>query len=157
MAAPESPAAPDTPPADDAARARRVANVFIALFLAYQVVTPLSYYLSARVYDERFGWRMFSTVRLQQCELTVSEASASDGIARQVGLGGKLHIAWINLLKRGWPRVIERFLITRCAADGIAEVRLERRCRATDGSALPPDRFALACGTDHVRTGEAAK
>lgn len=157
MAEPESPPLPDTPPADGAARARRVANVFIALFLAYQIVTPLSYYLSERVYDERFGWRMFSTVRLQQCELSVQVADAKDGVPRAVGLGATLHIAWINLLKRGWPRVIERFLTDRCASDGVAEVRLERRCRTPDGTELAPERFALACGTDHVRTGEAAK
>lgn len=157
MAESDPPSAADVPPAAGAVRARRVANAFIALFLAYQVATPLSYYASERVYDERFGWRMFSTVRLQQCELRVEEVPANDGIARPVALGGTLHIAWINLLKRGWPRVIARYLGDHCASEKVAEVRLERRCRGTDGTELPPERFALACGTDHVRTGEAAK
>lgn len=152
---PPSPA--DVPPVASAVRARRIANAFIALFLAYQVATPLSYYAGERVYDERFGWRMFSTVRLQQCELRMEEIPADNGTARPVALGGTLHVAWINLLKRGWPRVIERYLGNHCAHEKVAEVRLERRCRTTDGTELPPERFALACGAERMRTGEAAE
>jgi hypothetical protein len=155
MAEPEIPPSPEG--AHGASRTRRIANAFIALFLAYQVVTPISYYASERVYDERFGWRMFSTLRLQACEIAVEEIAEKGGSPRPVTLSGKLHVAWINLLKRGWPRVIERYLITRCASQKIAEVRLHRKCRATDGSQLAPERFTRTCGSGEVRTGEPAK
>ena len=156
MAEPET-APVETTPAGGGSHARRAANAFIALFLAYQVAMPLSYYLTDRVYDERFGWRMFSTLRLQQCALSVTEAAEKGGATRPVALGETLHVAWVNLLKRGWPRVIEKYLGERCAADKVAEVRLERRCRATDGSELAPEHFALTCGTDTLRTGMAAE
>jgi hypothetical protein len=155
MPEPGSPASLGTPPAARP-RARRAANAFIGLFLAYQLAAPLSYYVSGRVYDERFGWRMFSTVRLQQCSLRVEDVDRQSGVAREVALGRSLHVAWVNLVKRGWPRVIGKVLRERCAGGGIAEARLERRCRETDGTELPPERFALDCdgGTLRRRDGE---
>src|SRR5690242_15394556 len=62
------PAAQSAAPSDageDTPRNRLWSNVFIALFLAYQLAMPLRYYLGGRGYDERFSWRMFSTLRMQ--------------------------------------------------------------------------------------------
>jgi hypothetical protein len=52
----------DLPPAgplEASPRGRMLANVFIALFLAYQLAMPLRWYLGDRGFDERFSWRMF--------------------------------------------------------------------------------------------------
>lgn len=139
-----------------APRGRWAANAFIALFLIYQIATPLGYYLSERVYDERFGWRMFSTVRLQRCELGIADVGA-DGVPRPARLGSTLHIAWINLLKRGWPAVVEKYLRTRCTAEDVVEARFERRCVGTDGTSLPTERFSMSCQSGAFQSEEPAR
>lgn len=130
-------------------RPRALANAFIALFLLVQVAVPLTYYLGERVEDERFGWRMFSTVRLRRCDVRVSETVA--GTSRPVPLTSELHIAWINLIKRGRTAVVHEFLAHRCVESGADEVLVDRRCIDTDGTTLPPDPTAIACATGELR------
>lgn len=150
------PASSPTPTATS--RARKLANAFIALFLAIQVAVPLSYYLGNRMYDERFGWRMFSTLRLQACELEVEEVprAGSAGAPRPVRLHESLHIAWINLMKRGRPDVIDKAMRARCTGDDVFEVRVARRCRDTDGSMLPREKRVLDCASGRVAESEEA-
>lgn len=128
---------------------RRAANVFIALFLLYQVLMPLSYYLGDGGYDERFSWRMFSTLRLHRCNVGVQEEAGGD--VRQVALGQALQVAWVNMLKRHRIDVVEKFLHARCAEEGVSEVRYVRRCTDTDGTQLPPQRLTLDCTAGTLR------
>jgi len=135
---------------DSEAGARGRANAFIAAFLAFQVVVPLTYYLGDRVYDERFGWRMFSTLRLQHCDLR-AEAVDDGATPRPLRLHESMHVAWVNLLKRARPAVIDKALLARCADTGASEVRLRRACRDTDGTVLPRQHWVADCATGAVR------
>ncbi len=125
-------------------RVRLLQNAVIVLFLGYQVGMPLSYYLSDRVYDERFSWRMFSTVRLQECDIDVRESTARDQTEQTVAIGQDLQIAWVNVLKRLRPAVIHKYLERRCDA-GASHVTLVGRCVDTDGKPLPPRNFSMSC------------
>jgi hypothetical protein len=126
---------------------KTLANGFIVLFLGYQIGMPLTYYLSERVYDERFSWRMFSTVRLQECDVQVSErlARGGDTVERPVVLEQDLQVAWINVLKRLRPAVVQKYLQRRCAATHAQAVTLRGQCVDTGGQTLPERRFELRC------------
>src|SRR5690349_9855363 len=65
-----------------AARRRTFENAFIALFLAFMLGMPLRYYMGGRGFDERFSWRMFSTIRMLDCKATVVE-DVADGSERR--------------------------------------------------------------------------
>src|SRR5262245_37769335 len=105
--------APDTPPNASRFGSRRAVNLFILAFLAYQVAMPLRYYLGDRGYDERFSWRMFSTLRLQKCQVHVSEATehaAAGGASafQEVTVKRDVQAAWVNLLERVRMPVVEK-------------------------------------------------
>lgn len=131
--------------------ARRSANVLIAAVLAYHVGMPLTYYLSERMYDERFSWRMFSTVRLHECQVAVTETVSSGGqeLERPVELATDLQAAWVGVLERMRPSVIEKYLARRCDRAGTGRATLVGRCLDTDGTWLPEQRFVMDC---HART-----
>jgi hypothetical protein len=116
-------------------RARMLANAFIGVFLAYQVAMPLRYYMSGRGLDERFSWRMFSSVRMLECEVDVAERVA--GHERDVPLSKTVQVAWIGLLERGRSLVIEKFLSRRCDEEGVVRVDYHLTCKAPDGSKGP--------------------
>ena len=127
--------------------ARKAANALIVVVLAYHVGMPLTYYLSGRVYDERFSWRMFSTVRLHQCEVAVTETVPSGGqqLERPVQLAADLQSAWVGVLERMRPSVIEKYLARRCELAGATTAMLVGRCLDTDGTWLPEQRFTMEC------------
>ena len=98
------PDAAETKPSDAPAdpRRRRLANGFILVFLAFQIAMPLRYYLGDRGYDERFSWRMFSTLRLQQCQMRVNERKGAPPAhaTRDVQVHADVQVAWVSLLER---------------------------------------------------------
>lgn len=133
---------------------RRLANWFIAGFLLFQVAMPLRYYLGGRGYDERFSWRMFSTLRMQQCEMQVSEATSQDAnnpAFRPVQVRRDVQVAWVNLLERVRMPVVEKYLARRCERQGATRVTYTRRCTDTDGSALPVQTLSMDCATRTLR------
>ena len=134
---------------------RRLANGFIAGFLLFQVGMPLRYYLGDRGYDERFSWRMFSTLRMQQCEMQVSEATArgaaSEPAFRPVQVRRDVQVAWVNLLERVRMPVVEKYLARRCERQNATRVTYTRRCTDTDGSALPVQTLSMDCATQTLR------
>jgi hypothetical protein len=132
---------------------RRWSNVFIVLVLAYQVGMPLTYYVSDRVYDERFSWRMFSTVRLQACDVVISESlpGAEGPVDTAVVVERDLQVAWVNILQRLRPSVIAKYLARRCEGADAQQVTLVGRCHDTDGTSLPVRRFVLPCDTRELR------
>jgi hypothetical protein len=142
-----------TPP--EPSRARRLSNLFIAAFLAFQILMPLRYYLGERGYDERFSWRMFSTIRMQQCDMQISEALArgSNGQPefRDVRVRRDVQAAWVNLLERVRMPVVEKYLLRRCEQQEAILVRYTRRCTDTDGSALPVQTLELDCRSRELR------
>jgi hypothetical protein len=138
---------PEAPQAHVAApaRHRRIANLFIAGFLGLQIAIPASYYLRERSDDERFSWRMFSTVRLRDCQVKVNEYASASGPARPVAIDRDVHVAWVRLLERMRGSVVDAYLRRRCAHEGVQRVELVRSCRDTDGHPLEPTTRSRDC------------
>ena len=132
---------------------RHAAQLFVLLMIAAQLALPLRYYLRQdQREDERFAWRMFSSVRLASCSSEVTQEDAS-GQQEPVRLQGELHVAWINLLKRGRPRVIERFLQTRCARAGVARAHHRAVCDE-DGQRRVERLVTLTCDSGRLERRE---
>lgn len=127
------------------------------LWVLVMLAIPLGYYTpGADPYDERFAWRMFSAVRVQRCELRVSEARA--GGERPIPLAEVLPAPWIELLKRNRPAVIERFLRWRCEQrEGTTRVRLLNECRDAAGAPVPAIDRAIDCESGEITSAEAAQ
>jgi hypothetical protein len=132
-------------PSETSTPRRRYENWIVALVLSFEVITPLTYYLGARGYDERFSWRMFSTLRLRDCKVHVTETPRDGSAAREVAVERDVQLAWLRLLERMRTAVVERYLQRRCAGGEMAQVAFECTCNDTDGRALPPTRRTLLC------------
>ena len=154
--APTSEASPDPLGSPPPGRPRLIVGAFIALWLAWQVVVPLSYYLWGNVWEERFAWRMFSDVSVSALRCTVSvtellEGSGAAGSARaprEVPLGPTLHGSWALHLRQGRQLVAERFLESRCRRDpSVSEARYHRACPAQRASRAPDLDARLDCRT----------
>jgi hypothetical protein len=128
-------------------RTRRRENLTIAAILVFQIAMPLSYYLSGRAYDERFSWRMFSTLRLRDCKVQVREHLVSS--IRDVNVERDVHVAWLRLLERMRSAVVDAYLERRCQAEEVTRVDFICRCNDTDGRTLPAMERSLSC--DSVR------
>lgn len=128
-------------------RARLWANVFIGLFLAYQLAMPLRYYTGPRGLDERFSWRMFSSVRMLECNVDIDEHFEEFGEVHQrdVSLKKEVQVAWIGLLERGRDLVIEKFLARRCDEEGVVKVDYYLGCVAPDGAKWPAVNRHMKC------------
>ena len=126
-----------------AGRARRRANLFIAAFVLLQVLVPLRYYVAGDPFDERFAWRMFSSLGQHSCQFALFETVGGD--TQPVSLQSQLTAHWIRKLDQYQPRVVRAVLRSRCAQVGVSTVRYERRCAALDGSPLPAEHLSIAC------------
>ena len=138
-------------------RARLLANAFIAAFLAYQVAMPLRYYLGGRGLDERFSWRMFSSVRMLDCHVEVAERVGAQGDFQQraVSLNKEVQVAWIGLLERGRSLVIDKLLSRRCDEQGVVQVDYHLSCRAPDGAKWPDVDRHMSCTDRKLAEGRA--
>lgn len=138
------------PPPDGPTRAR--ASWALGLFALVSIAIPLRYYLGDDLYDERFAWRMFSRVRVQECAAEVTE----DGLplvvlGRDPSAPGILPAPWHSLLQRNRPAVVNGFLRWRCEAEGEREtVRVTTRCRDTSAADLPPIVREIDCSTGAI-------
>jgi hypothetical protein len=132
---------------------RALSNAFIALFVLFQLAMPLRYYLLGGGTDERFSWRMFSTVRMQTCEVKVHDIVLADGqpSPRKVELRKLLHGAWINMLERYRPRAVDKLLRRRCEERGVTAARFVRKCKDTDGDRRPTLEVELDCAQKQSR------
>jgi len=156
QAAPASALGPHAGPgcaASQPPRVRAPINVFIALFVLFQLAMPLRYYLLGGGTDERFSWRMFSTVRMQSCEVKVDDMVVADGhpIPREVELRKVLHGAWVNVLERYRARAVDKFLRRRCEQPGVQAARYRRDCKDTDGDRRPTLEVELDCAQGRSR------
>lgn len=135
---------------------RKLVNALIVALVLLQLALPLRYYLGfAGGDDERFSWRMFSTVRLQRCEVNVTETTGDNDTPQQVRLRPILQVAWISILERFRPSVVEGFLRFRCQTEGVTKVLYTRRCVAPDGTSNPPDHLAIECDSGVISEGQA--
>jgi len=120
-------------------------SVGLWLLVALQVTIPASYYLLRDDRDdERFAWRMFSSVRLMHCQVL-----AFDGKTPQertpVLLARHLHASWLRSLERGRKHVVEHFLATRCQEPEVHYGLLERACTSPSGRPLPRTHYRYDC------------
>jgi hypothetical protein len=143
------PDVPETKPSSSSSR--RLANVFIVAFLAYQIAMPLRYYLGGRGYDERFSWRMFSSLRLQQCNMRIEEANGSPPRLRAVSVRQDVQAAWVALLERVRMPVVEKYLARRCESAGASEVSYTRSCTDAGGLSLPTQKLIMTCADRSLR------
>lgn len=103
-------------------------DLFILAVVLLQGLIPLHYYTGlSHPYDERFAWRMFSETRLVKCQVQFK----ADGV--EIPLKRSFHSAWITLLKRGRPSVVEGVQDRVCATHAGQDVTLLYRCRQVDG------------------------
>ena len=140
-----------TPAASSAApppQRRRTILRLLGLFVLFQLVVPLTYYLRDDPYDERFAWRMFSAVRLHRCQTTALERRGD--AEAPIPLSQILHRAWVNHLARNRRDVVHAFLRQRCAQDGVTRVVVRNDCVAPDGTALPPQVYSRDCRSGEV-------
>lgn len=124
------------------------ARLGAAAWLAFLVLVPLRYYVlpDHDPYDERFAWRMFSAVRVQRCEVEVTETLL--GERRPVRLTTSLPMPWIALVERNRPAVQRGLLRFRC--DGETDpstVEIRSSCVEASGERAPTIRRALDCAT----------
>jgi hypothetical protein len=124
-------------------------SALLWLVLLVQLAIPSSYYLvRADREDERFAWRMFSSLRFRSCRVQAFEQVA--GQERTIALSSALHASWVGALRRGRGRVIGHFLESRCAQEGVESATLERRCRELDQRPVPMQRFVYRCQSRHL-------
>lgn len=144
------PSADLDPPPDGPTRTR--AGWTLALFALVSIAIPLRYYLGDDLYDERFAWRMFSRVRVQECSAEVTEDGAPLVVlGRDPSAPGILPAPWHSLLQRNRPAVVRRFLRWRCAAEGERDVvEVTTRCRDTSAELLPPIVRAIDCASGDI-------
>lgn len=100
----------------------------IAAFVLVQLALPITYYLRRDRHDERFAWRMFSTMRMATCDVRMQRAG------QPVALGGEFHEAWIELAKRGRQSVIEEMGAHLCRKYPGQEIVVNLRCHYLDGT-----------------------
>jgi hypothetical protein len=93
---------------------------FIAVFVALQLLLPLSYYV-ARLdrHDERFAWRMFSPTRMVTCGVVLTVDGAALPQSRF------FHQAWAETATRGRRVVLEAMGAHLCRSHKTVTARLE--------------------------------
>jgi hypothetical protein len=109
---------------------------FIHIYLLVQVAVPLHYYAArADKNDERFAWRMFSSVRLLRCGSGPRLARPPEFRVggRPVDLYGEFHEAWVEISRRGRIHVIEAMARELCARNPGEPVTVSFSCTSVDG------------------------
>ena len=110
-------------PQEDGKHSKTLLIMALSLFFAVQMWLASSYYAGSYPWDERFSWRMFSTVRSLSCQVQIWRTETNgrlcpDGITpqcMQMRLSSKYHMVWVNLLKRGRLQVLDRVASKECS------------------------------------------
>jgi hypothetical protein len=100
----------------------------IVAFVAVQLLAPLHYYTAREdKHDERFAWRMFSPMRMMQCDPTPGHTMFTvDGAP--VEMLRTFHEAWNEIARRGRIVVLEAMAAKLCREHPGADVRLDLTC-----------------------------
>jgi hypothetical protein len=132
-----------------AGQVRTVVNLFVLCFLVFQIVVPMTYYLGAPTLDERFSWRMFSSVILQICEISSFETRMRNGkrVVIRTSLSPEYHQGWIRLLRRYNPQLVRAALRRQCERPGAVSTHLMRQCQSPGGDTLPEDGVTRDCAS----------
>ncbi|MCE9590274.1 MAG: hypothetical protein K8S99_07100 [Planctomycetes bacterium] len=122
---------------------RRWIGVAVALFLLAQLLLPLRYYLSPPTSDERFAWRMFSSVRMRDCTARLYETIERDGKTIEEPVPPATLAHWRDLLDGNRPEVVEAVMRSFRRRPGVRAVRFELKCRGVDGRELPTEGWVM--------------
>ncbi|MEM7243745.1 MAG: hypothetical protein AAF533_00295 [Acidobacteriota bacterium] len=100
-------------------------DVFLVVFIAVQVLLPLHYYtLREDRFDERFAWRMFSSVSMMRCE------SVFHRNGELVDIEEAVPATWAKMLKKRRASAVRHAMIQRlCESAPDAVVTLDLRCK----------------------------
>ena len=118
---------------------RTLKFAILVLFFGIQLYFPLAYYLGDHPWDERFSWRMFSTVRNLKCAPKVWLSSPqgnvlcpdqSGGRCVQKRLSRDIHMVWINLMKRGRMSVMNSYVAHQCARQPDRPLYISLTCQS---------------------------
>lgn len=102
---------------------KKLKYLVFTLFLGIQMYFVISYYTQDYPWDERFAWRMFSTVRKLQCvpkawvAHSQGQYSCPDHNTQRctpVRFAQDVHMVWYNLLKRGRQDVVQAWVKRIC-------------------------------------------
>lgn len=121
---------------------RILRHALIAAVLVFQILLPLRYYVGDDLFDERFSWRMFSPIRMVDCEVDWFEGSNR----APVDVESELHMVWRNLMGRARLDVVNGYADSRCermrATEPEPELYAQIACAHPDGQTrfpVPPD------------------
>ena len=116
---------------------RTIKIIIFTLFLGIQMYFALSYYQSKYPWDERFAWRMFSTVRKLQCvpQAWIASDQAYQRCPHNHGQNCQslrftqdVHMVWYNLLKRGRTEVIQAWVQRMCQRETTKALYFSLKC-----------------------------
>lgn len=111
--------------------------LLLAAFLVAQTLIPLHYYLGDHPWDERFAWRMYSSVRVSQCRIQSFETRA--GQREQTRISEHIHVAYASNIQRNRPRVAEAYLRWRCESDpSLEQAEVYNTCVDARGERIEP-------------------
>jgi hypothetical protein len=133
---------------------RKWINAAIAVFLTSQIVTPLTYYLYKEPTNERFAWRMFSSVHMSQWnQLTIVESARRGSRPDQRLVPVKdllVESSWKGLYT-SQPDIRDKFLKSYLQESRADELFYEARGVWPSGKPMAPIRLAISRGDPTVR------
>jgi hypothetical protein len=141
----------EPPPAGPTGKSRKRSAAFIAAFVAFQFLVPLTYLLREDSSDERFTWRSLSAEEPGACLTSVSLWQA-DGTREAVPLEETVHPDWAGYVAQGRRSVVDAVLRKECAKVGVAEVELINHCGDERGARSYQLRCDGAQSRETIRT-----
>src|ERR1041385_7270070 len=100
----------DPIPASPTAHRRRAISRFALAFVLVQALLPLHYYLGGPATDERFAWRMFSSVAMSDCKATMYETVEVGEKAVERPVPEEAMDQWQALLDKSRPQVAYKLM-----------------------------------------------
>ncbi len=129
---------------------RRWVMLFVAAFLLAQLLLPLRYYIGSQSTDERFAWRMFSSVHLRDSHGALYETVEIAGQKTERQVPAEMLSPWQSLLNMGRHDVAFKLMRWWCARPGVLAVRYELRSQSPDGTPLPTLQWRLDRATGSI-------
>ena len=115
----------------------------ILTWIVVQLALPLLYYTVRRdPHDERWAWRMFSPMRMIQCE---PQFIVDD---KPIDLRTRFHEGWIELAQRGRYSILESMGARLCAEQPGKRIELQMSCKQLDGSVETSPGYVICTVTD---------
>lgn len=131
---------------------QRVVNWFITVCLLFQAAIPLSYYLFKQPTNERFAWRMFSSVHMSDWNCQVREVVEENGqmIERIVPIGSILEESSVRGMQTGQLDIAAKFIRRWAQRPEVRQVTYEAQGIWPSGRKMAPLRLAVNSETRAV-------